>query len=309
MELFFSILLILTIIFCWYKIEKIKKECKIQEEKYNLELEKIYCAERQKIVERINEELQYLDKSIEEKQRFNESLLKLREEELQRIIDKKKEEKLKALEAEILLEKVKKDKELDVYGAHCNSQLDKMRQEIESLQVVVDDYRAKRDAINEAVLREKQIQEQEEFYRICISNEAQQDIQVLEQIRNKLSNREALSKLIWEVFIQRPTTEMIKRVTAGRDVGGIYKITYLKTGESYIGKTTSFKTRWINHIKTVVGLEGAAHSTLHTHMEKNGLWNYTFEILEEVAKDKQAEREKYYINLYGTINQLNMRKG
>ena len=309
MELFFSILLILTIVFCWYKIEKIKKECKIQEEKYNLELEKIYCAERQKIVERINEELQYLDKSIEEKQRFNESLLKLREEELQRIIDKKKEEKLKALEAEILLEKVKKDKELDVYGAHCNSQLDKMRQEIESLQVVVDDYRAKRDAINEAVLREKQIQEQEEFYRICISNEAQQDIQVLEQIRNKLSNREALSKLIWEVFIQRPTTEMIKRVTAGRDVGGIYKITYLKTGEAYIGKTTSFKTRWINHIKTVVGLEGAAHSTLHTHMEKNGLWNYTFEILEEVAKDKQTEREKYYINLYGTINQLNMRKG
>lgn len=309
MELFFSVLLILTIIFCWYKIEKIKKECKIQEEKYNLELEKIYCAERQKIVERINEELQYLDKSIEEKQRFNESLLKLREEELQRIIDKKKEEKLKALEAEILLEKVKKDKELDVYGAHCNSQLDKMRQEIESLQVVVDDYRAKRDAINEAVLREKQIQEQEEFYRICISSEAQQDIQVLEQIRNKLSNREALSKLIWEVFIQRPTTEMIKRVTAGRDVGGIYKITYLKTGEAYIGKTTSFKTRWVNHIKTVVGLEGAAHSTLHTHMEKNGLWNYTFEILEEVAKDKQTEREKYYINLYGTINQLNMRKG
>ena len=309
MELFFSILLILTIIFCWYKIEKIKKECKIQEEKYNLELEKIYCAERQKIVERINEELQYLDKSIEEKQRFNESLLKLREEELQRIIDKKKEEKIKALEAEILLEKVKKDKELEIYSEHCNSQLDKMRQEIENLQVVVDDYRAKRDAINEAILREKQIQEQEEFYRICISNEAQQDIQVLEQIRNKLSNREALSKLIWEVFIQRPTTEMIKRVTAGRDVGGIYKITYLKTGEAYIGKTTSFKTRWVNHIKTVVGLEGAAHSTLHTHMEKNGLWNYTFEILEEVAKDKQTEREKYYINLYGTINQLNMRKG
>lgn len=309
MKLFFSILLILTIVFCLYKIKKLKKEYKIQEDKYNLELEQIYCNEKQKIVERINKELQYLDKSIEEKQKFNESLLKLREEELQRIIDKKKEEKLKALEAEILLEKVKKDKELDVYSAQCNSQLDKMKQEIENLQVVVDDYRSKRDAINKAVLREKQIQEQEEFYRICISNEAQQDIQVLEQIRNKLNKRDALSKLIWEVFIQRPTTEMIKRVTAGRDIGGIYKITYLKTDEAYIGKTTSFKTRWINHIKTVVGLDGAAHSTLHTHMEKNGLWNYTFEILEEVPKDKQAEREKYYINLYGTINQLNMRKG
>jgi hypothetical protein len=37
---------------------------------------------------------------------------------------------------------------------------------------------------------------------------------------------------------------MIKRVTGGRKVGGIYKITYKKTGEAYIGKTTDFSTRW-----------------------------------------------------------------
>ena len=309
MELLFGGLLVLTIIFCWYKTEKLKKDCKIQEEKYNLELEKIYNAEKQKIVERMNEELQYLDKSIEEKQKFNESLLKMREDELQRIIDKKKEEKLKALDVEIQLEKYKKDEELEVYRAHHNSQIDEMMQEVNKLQVAVEDYRTKREAINAAVLREKQMQEQEDFYKICVGTNARNDIEILEQIRNKLSNREALSKLIWEVFIQRPTTEMIKRVTAGRDVGGIYKITYLRTGEAYIGKTTSFKTRWVNHIKTVVGLEGAAHSTLHTHMEKNGLWNYTFEILEEVPKEKLTEREKYYIDLYGTINQLNMRKG
>lgn len=306
MELFLCVLLILTIVFCWYKIKQIEK---IQKEKYNLELDEIYNAEKQKIVERINKELEYLDKSIEEKQKFNESILKIREDELQRIIDEKKVEKLKALDAEIQLEKYKKGEELEVYRAQHNSRIDEMMQEVNKLQVVVDDYRTKRDAINKAILREKQIQEQEDFYKICVNANAQQDIEILEQIRNKLSNREALSKLIWEVFIQRPTTEMIKRVTAGRDVGGIYKITYLKTGEAYIGKTTSFKTRWVNHIKTVVGLEGAAHSTLHTHMEKNGLWNYTFEILEEVDKTKLTEREKYYIDLYGTINQLNMRKG
>ena len=306
MELFLFVLLILTIVFCWYKIKQTEK---IQKEKYNLELNEIYNAEKQKIVERINKELEYLDKSIEEKQKFNESILKIREDELQRIIDEKKVEKLRALDAEIQLEKYKKGEELEVYRAQHNLRIDEMMQEVNKMQVVVDDYRTKRDAINEAILREKQIQEQEDFYKICVNANAQQDIEILEQIRNKLSNREALSKLIWEVFIQRPTTEMIKRVTGGRDVGGIYKITYLRTGEAYIGKTTSFKTRWVNHIKTVVGLEGAAHSTLHTHMEKNGLWNYTFEILEEVGKTKLTEREKYYIDLYGTINQLNMRKG
>ncbi|MBQ4060550.1 MAG: GIY-YIG nuclease family protein [Bacilli bacterium] len=103
---------------------------------------------------------------------------------------------------------------------------------------------------------------------------------------------------------------MIKRITNGKKISGIYKITYLKTGEAYIGKTTDISTRWTNHIKTVCGLEGAAHSTLHTYMEDKGLWNFTFEILEEVEKDKLSEREAYYIDFYDTKHYgLNMKKG
>ena len=52
---------------------------------------------------------------------------------------------------------------------------------------------------------------------------------------------------------------MIKRVV-GDKVGGIYKITYVPTGESYIGKTVSFKDRWKNHIQTALGMEKAAVS-------------------------------------------------
>ena len=102
---------------------------------------------------------------------------------------------------------------------------------------------------------------------------------------------------------------MIKRVTGGRKIGGVYKITYKKTGESYIGKTTDFSTRWQNHCKTAIGLEGAARTTLHNRMARDGLWNYTFEILEEVDKDNLSAREGYYIDLYGTKTQLNMKEG
>lgn len=135
-------------------------------------------------------------------------------------------------------------------------------------------------------MRKKELEEKEDFYKIQISKSDIEDIETLEQIRPRLKNKEALSKLIWEVFIRRPMQEMIKRVTEGRKIGGIYKITYIKTGEAYIGKTSDFSTRWQNHVKTVIGLDGAAHSSLHTHMERNGLWNYTFEILEEVDKEK-----------------------
>ena len=125
----------------------------------------------------------------------------------------------------------------------------------------------------------------------------------------KLHNRDVIPKLIWELYIRRPCQEMIKRVTGGRKISGIYKITYKETGEAYVGRTTEIATRWQNHCKTVVGLEGAARTTLHNRMAQDGIWNYTFEILEEVDKDHLSAREAFYIDLYGTKSQLNMKSG
>lgn len=312
----FILTTILAIIFCviyYNKFKLIEKERKEELEHKQKFFNQWYDAEKQKIIERINNELKDLNNQIEEKKNFNNSLLKIREEELNRLIETSKKEKTLALENELNILKQKKILDINiqtsVYQTQKNLEIDKIAKELNQLQKVLDEYKQKRDSINDAILREREIQEKEAFYKIDISKSNQEDISILEQIRPKLSNREALSKLIWETFIQRPTVEMIKRVTGGRDISGIYKITYIKTGESYIGKTTNIKTRWQNHIRTVIGLEGAARSTLHTHMEKNGLWNYTFEILEEVSKDKLTEREKFYINLYNTTKQLNMREG
>ena len=127
-------------------------------------------------------------------------------------------------------------------------------------------------------------------------------------MKDRLCHKEVLPKVIWESIVRRPVSEMIKRVV-GQKVGGIYKITYIPTGEAYIGRTVNFKDRWQAHIQTALGMEKVASSTLHTHMARNGIWNYNFEILEEVPKDKQSEREKFYIDLYGTQKQLNMKAG
>jgi group I intron endonuclease len=93
---------------------------------------------------------------------------------------------------------------------------------------------------------------------------------------------------------------MIKRITDGRKISGIYKITNKETGEAYIGKTTDISTRWQNHCKTAIGLEAAARATLHNRLAQDGLWNYTFEIIEEVDKENLSSREAFYIDLYGT---------
>ena len=182
-----------------------------------------------------------------------------------------------------------------------NNELSYLRRELE-------DFRSRRDAVNEAIRRERELIEKEDFYKIQLTQNDIEDIKILDSMKNRLSHKEVLPKVIWESIARRPVSEMIKRVV-GQKVGGIYKITYIPTGEAYIGRTVNFKDRWQAHIQTALGMEKVASSTLHTHMARNGIWNYNFEILEEVPKDKQSEREKFYIDLYGTQKQLNMRKG
>ena len=183
------------------------------------------------------------------------------------------------------------------------------KNEIQNTQRKVEEFRQIRNSINEAVLRERALEEKKDFYRICLSQEDIDDISELKELVPRLRHREILPKLMWDTMVSRATKEMIKRITGGRTVGGIYKITYIPTGEAYIGKTTDFGTRWQSHVQTALGMEKVARSTLHVHMASHGIQNYTFEILEEIPREKQTEREKFYIELYGTQKQLNMRIG
>ena len=174
----------------------------------------------------------------------------------------------------------------------------------------IDDFKKKQSVINEEILRRREVEEKQDFYRIVLDTYSIQDIQLLLNIREKLVFRENLDKLIYDVYISKPVMEMVKRVLVGNAPSGIYKITRLKTGEIYIGKSTDVKKRWTEHCKTAFGVGSIAHSILHTTMKKDGIENFTFELLEEVPKDKLTEREKYWITFYDSKSYgLNERNG
>ena len=317
------IILLIVLFFIVKKSKEIKKEQKLtadeiwekKRKEYESEINEIAITKAE-LLENYNkllEQQKNLLKDIKEKETFNNSLFKIREEELNRIIDEKKKEGIKRIDAE--LEKIRQDKLTILNAEYKQFESDqeeaKRKTLIEMGEIInlLDDYRSQREAVNLAILREKELKEKENFYKIVIPENDQEDIEVLKTIGPRLRNREALNKLIYDVFIKRPLSELIKRVTNGKEISGIYKITYIKTGEAYIGKSTNISTRWQNHIKTACGLEGAARTTFHNRLEQDGIWNYTFEILEEVPKNKLSEREKFYIELYGTDTQLNMKKG
>lgn len=250
----------------------------------------------------IRKEQQIERERLEELRQQSRNLLFTEKERLQTELELTQKLKLQQLQQEY-------NAKTEVLEEGYQIRKEEINTELSTCQEQLDKFKKIQDAVNEAVRRRKEIEEEGYFYSLDISPNDQEDIAVLQSMDARLHNRDVIPKLIWELFIRRPTQEMIKRVVGNEKCGGIYKITYKKTGEAYIGKTTDFQTRWTNHIKTAIGLEAAARATLHNRMAKDGVWNYTFEILEKVDKESLSQRESYYIDLYGTKSQLNMKSG
>lgn len=74
--------------------------------------------------------------------------------------------------------------------------------------------------------------------------------------------------------------------------GYIYVITNTKNNKQYIGQTNNVIRRWKDHIYSI----NKSTLPLHLDMNKFGITNFTFQILEEnVPKEQMDEREKYWI--------------
>ena len=194
--------------------------------------------------------------------------------------------------------------------ADMGVQAEAARAQIEAFTKEIAEYSAKQAAINEAILRQRALEEQQDFYRVCLGPEAANDVEILNAARRNLKKPEIIDKIIYDNYIGKPVLEMIKRVLQNTTCSGIYKITCIKTGEIYIGKSTDVKSRWQQHCKSAFNCGTIAHSLLHTKMKQYGIENFTFELIEQVPKEQLSEREKFYINFYQTKETgLNERNG
>ena len=90
---------------------------------------------------------------------------------------------------------------------------------------------------------------------------------------------------------------------------GIYKITNLINGHSYIGLSTHIEDRWQYH-KTKYNWEREKDKLLYKAIIKYGIDNFKFEVLEECSPEQLSDKEKYYIEKYDTYhNGYNMTAG
>lgn len=288
---------------------------KINQEQKDKWLSDVQQAREQYRIEslKLENEINQLNNEIKKNSQFNQNLIEVREKAIDSMIETKQAAAERLFNAQV----IQRNKELEEWtrsaqeAANFKAAQERKLIEEETQQKIgeLDAYRAKVDAANKEILRRRALEEKQEFYSIQIPESTKRDINLLNSIRQNFSKIDILDKLIYDSCIKKSADEMIKRVLEGRAPSGIYKITRLKTGEVYIGQSVDVKARWQQHTKSAFHCGTISHSILHTTMEKDGIDSFTWELLEEVEKDKLREREHYWIDFYNsTTYGLNERR-
>lgn len=197
------------------------------------------------------------------------------------------------------------DQQLEFFKLECNQQKSKYEQKLSSIQQEVQAAAASlqtlkqtRKAAYQAILRQKEIKNKADDYRLVPSNIELSDIKKLEKVKLELAKPRILSMLIWQTYWQPLAKVKFPIILKDKTKMGIYKITNSQTGECYIGQAVDIYKRWNQHCKAGLGIDTPPGNKLYKAMQEYGLQNFTFEILLECNRDELNEKEKYFISLY-----------
>ena len=272
------------------------KECKYQlENDVNTLKKEIF--ENQKSAKELDTKIILLQKDYEQHKKKADDIREIikNQEQLSQdalsnfydVLDKDYEKKSKEYDESIeLLHKSYKDKQLEI-----QNQIDQEKKNL-------DDLKKSYASIVAARLKEKEIKEQLSFYCLQVSELDLADIKMLEKIKPNLNKPRVLSMLIWSTFFQKQMNTLCANVLGSETVTGIYKITNQLTNEVYIGQAVDVATRWKQHAKCGLGIDTPANNKLYKAMIEDGIWNFSWELLEKCQSSELNKKEREYIELY-----------
>lgn len=280
MEIALGILCLILIIVCcvvlaeYHNVSQAEKTVKLNNDEI--------LKQRSLLQEQIDNKQSELDtvtRSIQRDRELLESLHNSKVENLEKIFQEKNE----------VLQQQYYDRLADY-----EYQLNELLSQVESL-------RSTKAATIAAFQKEEAIRNQADAYRLNIPENEIADIKVLRSIQDRLSKPRILSMLIWQTYYQPVAKKTFASILPHKDTCGIYKITSLKTGMCYVGQAISLQKRWSEHCKAGLGIDTPVGNKLYAAMLAEGLYGFTFELLEECKKEELDEKERYYIDVYNSV--------
>lgn len=276
--------------------------------------------EKNSEIEKQNQEKDKIKHDIEELSNRRTELLLAIEKEKQKYDENIEKEKNK-LSEQLKIYKQNAQYASDEYSSTLEKQYQKVEQsydtkvrqleeELQAAESRLQELRNSLSAGVQAQLREREKEENIQFYKLSISPIDLEDIVKLNTLKIALHQPVILSKLIWTQYFQKQTTEMCNRILGTKKICGIYKITNLKTQQCYIGQSVDVAQRWKDHVKCGLGIDASATNKLYNAMQNDGVWNFTFELIEECPRADLDKKEKQWIEMYqSNIYSYNATKG
>lgn len=264
--------------------------------------------EKNSEIEKQNQEKDKIKHDIEELSNRRTELLLAIEKEKQKYDDDIEKEKNK-LSEQLKIYRQNAQYASDEYSSTLEKQYQKVEQsydtkvrqleeELQDAESRLQELRNSLSAGVQAQLREREKEENIQFYKLSISPIDLEDIVKLNTLKIALHQPVILSKLIWTQYFQKQTTEMCNRILGTKKICGIYKITNLKTQQCYIGQSVDVAQRWKDHVKCGLGIDASATNKLYNAMQNEGAWSFTFELIEECTREELNKKEAYWIQMY-----------
>lgn len=277
----------------------------IQQQQYLQRLKDKTIAAEQKLTEQQKELIQLRQEKEKALQQTNELIKNYQAEE--QSLKSKTQRTIQEMQQTTKENKIKQQKELERFQQQIKSQKKQLNKELDKLKGTIA-------AAVENDIRQKQKKDKINFYKLSITDADLADVQLLQNLKASFHKPVVLSKLIWSQYFQKQMTDLCNRVLNNqKNVCGIYKITNLITGEHYIGQSKNIDDRWKAHCKCGLGIDASATNALYNSMQRDKIWNFTFELLEQCPPEQLNEKEAFWIdtyksNIYGLNTQSGIKK-
>lgn len=278
---------------------------KIQEEIKNMELilqekARVYKESQEEWIKRVQDLKESYERQKEEiTASIQEHTLKEQQIMTEKLLQKQQqvEQEVRVLDDKYQLTIV--DYENKMFEVKC-----KFEDEEKSLNGQIEQKRKEINSLIEQFKKDEEARKEADFYRIPISSAAQNDIDKLKGVAAHLNNPMVLLKFIYKEYYEVPFNAMCGRVLGENlNKSGIYKITNIQNQMCYIGQTKAgFKNRWRTHVKRGLGCEEQTNNRLYDALKKEGIENFTFQVVEICDEKILTERERFYINFYDSKN-------
>ena len=269
-----------------------KESIQLKKEKDNIEQELLILKERKKTLTDSLEQQkaqaeQYAKDLLNEKLALtNERYDRANEQLFQKYMDAEEECKQEYLD---MMADLVKD---------TNKTIEEQQRQLEEVELQLLIAQKKQSAIVEQLKREEEKRTNILFYTLQLSDQDLKEISKLREVVPYLRNEEPLNKVIWKSYYEKPFTDLIGRLIGSEIVCGIYKITNLQDQKVYIGQSINIKDRFRSHIKRGLGAETPTRNKLYTAMNKTGVENFSYEIIEKCPREQLNDREKYWIKYF-----------